>query len=299
MVDSHHLRILIFGAAGQLGTDCLNRLQQSYECIGLTRAEVDFSDTESVVESVKSYRPNIVVNACAYTAVDKAESDQVVADQVNHLSVLALATACESIGSVLIHVSTDYVFDGRSDIPYVETDPVNPLTVYGQTKQLGEAAIEATLTQYVILRTSWVFGENGNNFVKTMLKVGADRDTLSVVNDQLGRPTYVGHIVDVIVGFVQRYQQQESIDWGIYHCSSSGSVSWYDFARAIFDHAYETGHFDKLVHVDPISSSAYPTPAPRPQYSIMDTAKLENLFDQKMPSWQSGLSAFFSNIKTS
>jgi dTDP-4-dehydrorhamnose reductase len=286
---------MLFGARGQVGTDCAEALRsQDYELLALSRQEVDFSDVKQLVNAVENYNPDIVVNACAYTAVDQAETDVELADQINHLSVKALAQACVSVNAFLIHLSTDYVFDGMAMEPYVESSSVNPLTVYGQTKLAGERAISDTMSQYIILRTSWVFGENGNNFVKTMLRLAGERDQLSVVSDQVGRPTYVGHIIIVILSLIERYERGEKCHSGVYHCSSRGEVSWCDFANAIFDMAYEKGMLDVVPKVEAIPSAAYPTPAPRPMYSVLDTTKLEQLLGMEMPSWQDGLAGLLS-----
>ncbi len=288
-------RIVVFGAAGQVGTDCVSALQHlGYDVVPLTRAEVDFSDADKVSDAVMEYSPRIVVNACAYTAVDKAEADTVLADQINHLSVASLAKACEQQGALLIHLSTDYVFDGQSSVPYKEDSPVNPLGVYGKTKLAGEQVIAQAMTQYFILRTSWVFGKQGNNFVSTMLRLAATRDQLGVVSDQMGRPSYVMHIVAVIVLLVQRYELHEATPFGIYHCSSRGEVSWYTFAQAIFSVAHKNGVLGQVPTVDAIPSSSYPTPAPRPMYSVLNTSKLEAVLGQPMPSWEQGLADYFS-----
>ncbi len=291
------MRIMLFGAAGQVGSDCLIALKtKAHEVIAVTRNQLDFADECAVVSYVEQCKPNVIINACAYTAVDKAESESDLADQINHKTVAALAKCCHVNGILLLHLSTDYVFDGHADTPYLEDSCVNPLSVYGKTKLQGEKAIEEHATQYIILRTSWVFGENGNNFVKTMLKLAKDRDQLSVVSDQSGRPTYAGHIVNVLLFFVEKYNKDGIIPYGIYHCSSSGETSWYEFAQAVFEQAYIAGVIAKKPQVSPIPSSAYPTPAPRPMYSTLDTSKLESTIGQALPSWREGLSRFMDAI---
>ncbi|MFT5419554.1 MAG: dTDP-4-dehydrorhamnose reductase [Candidatus Endobugula sp.] len=284
------MRILLFGATGQVGSDCAEVLmRKSYDLVTISRADVDFADAKKVAEIVMQYRPDVVVNACAYTAVDKAETEPLLADQVNHLSVASLASACNTVSALLIHLSTDYVFDGSASMPYDESSSVNPLGVYGSTKWLGEQSVIKLASQYIILRTSWVFGKNGNNFVKTMLKLAGEHKELSIVSDQVGRPTYVGHIVDVIVTLVERYDRQAVIPWGIYHCSSLGEVSWHQFAQHIFDLAYRQGRLPQLPVLSAIASSSYPTSAPRPMYSVLNTNKLEALLGRRMPSWGEGL----------
>lgn len=290
------MKILLFGAAGQVGTDCARELLNAgYEVLPITRKELDFAQPSQVRKCVLDSQADVIINACAYTAVDRAEEETTLADAVNHLSVAAIAEACRESGRPLIHISTDYVFNGQSTKPYIETDPVSPLGVYGQTKQAGEAAIAAILPEHIILRTSWVFGENGNNFVKTMLRVGAERDQLRVVSDQVGRPTYVGDIVSTIVFFVSAFESDNILPWGIYHCSSDGQVSWYDFACAIFDEAEICGVLNNKPEVMPIPSSDYPTPAPRPAYSVLSTDKLTTLMRSSLPHWQDGLKKFMQH----
>jgi dTDP-4-dehydrorhamnose reductase len=290
------MRILLFGAAGQVGSDCAVALMsKAYDLVAISRADVDFADAEKVADIVVRYRPAVVINACAYTAVDKAEAEPVLAEQVNHLSVASLASACNAVSALLIHLSTDYVFDGRASKPYDESSPVNPLGVYGKTKLLGEQSVIKIARQYIILRTSWVFGKNGNNFVKTMLRLAGEHKELSVVSDQVGRPTYVGHIVDVIVALVERYDRQAVIPCGVYHCSSHGEASWHQFAKRIFDLAYRQGILSQLPVLNAIPSSSYPTPVPRPIYSVLNTKKLEALLGWPMPSWHDGLADFFAD----
>ncbi len=290
---TNKLKIALFGAAGQVGTDCGQALiQAGYDVVPLTRSTVDFAKPDIVHKEVVQIGPDVIVNACAYTAVDKAQEESELADLVNHQSVAAIARACSQLSIPLIHISTDYVFDGTSDTPYKESDPVEALGVYGATKLAGEIAIQHIMSQYVILRTSWVFGEHGHNFVKTMLRVGASREQLRVVDDQYGRPTYVGDIVAAILFFVSQYEKKQSFPWGIYHCSSEGEASWCGFAQAIFDMAFECGVIEKKPQVVAIPTSEYPTPAPRPAYSVLSTEKLTQLMGKPMPHWQQGLTQF-------
>ena len=293
------ISVLLFGAAGQVGSDCLTALQEvGFPVIPITRKQVDFAQAESVMTAVKIAQPNVVINACAYTAVDKAEEEPLLADQINHKSVDALAQVCNELSIPLIHISTDYVFDGKAKEPYKEEDLVNPASVYGQTKLAGERAIQNQLVQHIILRTSWVFGEHGHNFVKTMLRLGAERDQLKVVHDQLGCPTYVGDIVSTIVFLCEKLDQDENLPWGVYHCCSKGVVSWYEFACAIFDEAKKKELLMNVPDVIPIPTSGFPTPAPRPAYSVLQTNKLCRLLDQALPSWQVGLSKMINFMKT-
>lgn len=288
------VRIILMGASGQLGTDCLHALERKpYELLALTRQELDFANENKIFEVIEDFNPDIVINACAYTAVDKAEEDITLANQINHLSVAALARACVTVKAFLIHISTDYVFDGQASLPYNERDEVNPLSIYGQTKLAGEESIREVMSEYVILRTSWVFGLHGNNFVKTMLRLAKGHDQLSVVSDQVGRPTYVMHIVEVILAIIER-RDHNAIPSGVYHCCSQGEVSWCGFAREIFALAHREGVLESIPKVTAIPSSAYPTPAPRPMYSVLDTNKLESYLGQSMPSWNVGLLEFLT-----
>ncbi len=291
------LKVALFGAAGQVGTDCGQALiDKGYDVSLFTRSDVDFSIPEMVADKILNLKPSLVINACAYTAVDKAQEESELADLVNHQSVAAMADACFQLSIPLIHLSTDYVFDGTADAPYQEDDLVKPLGVYGATKLAGEQAVQQTMSQYVILRTSWVFGKHGNNFVKTMLRVGAGREQLSVVDDQYGRPTYVGDIVTAILFFVNQYEKKNSLPSGIYHCSSEGETTWHGFAQAIFDMAVQCGAIEKKPQVIPISTSEYPTPAPRPAYSVLSTEKLMKTMGSPMPHWQQGLAHFLKHI---
>jgi dTDP-4-dehydrorhamnose reductase len=287
------MKVVLFGAAGQVGKDCLSALEKlGYEVVPLTRAEVDFSKPEIVTDRILSIDADFIVNACAYTAVDKAEIEKEIAELVNYLSVEALAKACKQKDIPLIHLSTDYVFDGNAESPYSELSTVNALGVYGQTKLSGEQAIQASMANFVILRTSWVFGEQGNNFVKTMLRLGKEREELKVVNDQYGRPTYVGDIVSTILFFLKIYDKKGTLPWGVYHCSSTGHTNWYEFACAIFSNAVELGILDKAPRIVPIPSEEFPTPAPRPAYSVLSTEKLEKFMGESLPHWQEGLTRF-------
>ncbi|MBX2807996.1 MAG: dTDP-4-dehydrorhamnose reductase [Cellvibrionaceae bacterium] len=284
------LKIVLFGAAGQVGSDCHTALVNTgYDVVAITRQQLDFANAQAVADCVRQAAPALVINACAYTAVDKAEQDQLLADKVNHHSVEALAICCAEQSVPLIHLSTDYVFDGTASSPYTEDAPVAPLGVYGASKLAGERAIRQRMDAYIILRTSWVFGEQGNNFVKTMLRVGATRAQLKVVNDQRGRPSYVGDIVKTLLFFVRAFQADGHLPWGVYHCSSGGETSWYDFACAIFEEAQRQAYMTDTPSVIAIPSSDYPTPAPRPAYSVLDTQKLTRLMGQALPHWRQGL----------
>ncbi|MGS2718003.1 dTDP-4-dehydrorhamnose reductase [Eionea flava] len=288
---SSQAKVLLIGATGQVGSACHESLAQAgYNVIALSRCELDMTALDKIAGAVAQYDPAIVVNATAYTAVDKAESEADLADTINHLAVKRLAEVCVSRSIPLIHLSTDYVFDGAGSEPYTEDSLVGPQSVYGKTKCLGELAVQSTMSDYLILRTSWVFGFQGNNFVKTMLRLAKERDELAVVADQYGCPTYAGDIADVITIFANRYLLQQPISWGVYHCVCSGRVSWHDFAVSIFNKAHALGVIESMPIVRPIATSDYPTPAKRPKNSTLDNHKLERVLGYPMPSWEIGLS---------
>ncbi|MEO0442221.1 MAG: dTDP-4-dehydrorhamnose reductase [Pseudomonadota bacterium] len=292
------MKIIIFGAAGQVGTDCVRALQATdHQLIALTRKQADFCEPQQVYQCVVELKPDFVINACAYTAVDKAEDEPERANRVNCESVEQLAKACRQYNIPLLHMSTDYVFAGDATLPYREQDPVHAQGVYGRSKLAGEQAVQTLLERFIILRTSWVFGEHGNNFVKTMLRVGANCEQLKVVDDQLGRPSYVGHIVSAILFFVNRFATLKALPWGIYHCSSEGQVTWHGFAEAIFDMAMERNVLEKRPEVIAIPTSEYPTATPRPAYSVLSTDKLTALMGRPMPHWREGLARFLTLTK--
>ncbi|BFM08922.1 dTDP-4-dehydrorhamnose reductase [Halioxenophilus aromaticivorans] len=292
------LKILIFGHNGQVGSSLVEQLnQQDQTLICPSRTEADFAHPEQVTQCIESYQPDVIVNACAYTAVDKAESDQATADAVNHLSVAAMAQAALAADIPVIHISTDYVFPGDAKQPYLEDDATGPHSVYGQTKLDGDLALANTLPKQVTLRTSWVFGEYGNNFVKTMLRLAESRDELNVVADQHGKPTYAGDIVTSILAFLKALAEQKPIVWGTYHCSSAGETTWHGFAEAIFAEAKSLGVISKTPKVHPIPSSDFPTPAPRPAYSVLNTDKLNATLAQPLPHWSEGLHKMLRHLQ--
>jgi len=297
------LNVLLFGANGQVGNECrriFNTTEagnKGFQLIALTRDDADFSDQSSVEKAVREYSPGIVINACAYTAVDKAETEADLAYAVNALSVAALGRACQQLGIPCIHISTDYVFDGTAEGAYSEATSVAPLGVYGGSKYEGERLLQLETEKAIILRTSWVFGVQGNNFVKTMLRLGSERDELAVVADQRGCPTFAGDIAVVIHQLVTQYREENTLPWGIYHCSNSGACSWYEFAQAIFKQAVEQGVLNKAPMVKAITTEQFPTPAKRPANSVLDCSKLEQLLGKPMPHWRSGLQQLCASLK--
>ena len=263
-------KILVTGANGQLGSE-IKELAVHYpdfDFIFTDIADFPLDKTEEIIANFKRIQPDIVINCAAYTAVDKAEEDKVTADAINHLAIATLASLCRDSGAKLVHVSTDYVFDGTSPTAYKEDDKPNPRSVYGVTKLAGELACAKNCPESIIIRTAWVYSEFGNNFVKTMLRLMTERVTLSVVNDQIGSPTYAGDLAQVILTIL------DSNKWepGIYHYSNEGEISWYDFAMDI----KTIGH--KSCEIKGIPASSYPMPAERPAYSLLDKSKIRAVY---------------------
>jgi dTDP-4-dehydrorhamnose reductase len=287
------MKILILGSQGQLGRCLYDQFSQTdYDLIYHSRADTDITNFTETSENLIALNPDIVVNSTAYTAVDLAETHERLAYQVNHFAVDNLANQCEKIGSFLIHVSTDYVFDGTASKPYQEQDKTNPQSVYGASKLAGEIAIQRTDCRFLIIRTSWVFSEYGNNFFKTMLRLGAEREILSIVGDQIGCPTYAQDIASLIVDLIPRIEAG-SVESGIYHFSGDTACSWYQFAKEIFAQADQLGHRTPK-QVQPIATKDYPTPAKRPGYSVFDCTKIENTCNISRSNWRIGIDRVLS-----
>lgn len=272
--------MLVFGETGQLAREL--RLLAP-DAVFLGRSQADLSDPESCAKAIRDHRPQIVINAAAYTAVDRAEEQPDIARLVNADAPAAMAHACAELGIPLLHVSTDYVFDGSGDQPRDETCPTGPLGVYGATKLAGEAAIAASGARHVILRTSWVFSAFGANFVKTMLRLGAERDRLTIVADQIGGPTPAVDIAQALLAIARTMLAQPDRPGGIYHFAGAPDLSWADFARQIFAQA---GLSPEVVD---IPSSDYPTPARRPANSRLDCSRIKDDFGISRPDWRKGL----------
>lgn len=292
------MKILIFGHNGQVGSSLVEQLnQQDQTLICPSRIEADFTQPEQVTNCIVDYKPDVIVNASAYTAVDNAETEVEITDAINHLSVAAMAQAAKAASIPVIHISTDYVYPGDASTPYQEHSATGPTSVYGKTKLAGDEALINALPQHIILRTSWVFGEHGKNFVKTMLRLADKRDEFSVVADQYGRPTYSGDIVNSILAFLDAIENRADVPWGIYHCCSAGPTTWHGFAEAIFEQALQIGLIDKKPKVHAIPTSDYPTPAPRPAYSVMDTSKLDTFLGEPLPEWSVGLNTVLRHLQ--
>ena len=282
------MKLLVLGSKGQLGCCLADQLSDTdHEVIYTSRSEIDMADLTGTKASIIDLRPNIVINATAYTAVDKAEDDKYEAEKINHLAVANIANTCSEIGCWLIHISTDYVFDGAASHPYSENAKTNPQGVYGDSKLKGELAIQVSGCQYLIIRTAWVYSEYGNNFLKTMLRLGADRDELSVVGDQIGCPTYAQDIAKSIVSMVSKLNLNSSIS-GIFHYCGDQACSWHEFAQAIFLEAKTCG-WKTPNHINAIDTAKYPTRAVRPLYSALSCSKIYDTFEIRPSNWREGI----------
>lgn len=285
------MRILVCGAGGQVGHELVDRAEQyGLEALGMTREHLDITNADQVAGLVSRLKPGLIINAAAYTHVDNAETHSQQAYAVNRDGAGTLAEAARHAGIPLLHISTDYVFSGEARAPYREVDSVAPTGVYGASKLAGEAAIQDALDEHLILRTSWVYGAHGHNFVKTMLRLGRQRDSLSVVADQYGCPTQAGSIADVLLQLAQRYAKEGSLAWGLYHYSGRSACTWFDFAVEIFRQAEAKGMLPKQPQVSSISTAQYPTPARRPQWSVLDCSKFESAFGIGIHDWHEDLS---------
>ncbi|MFR9546979.1 MAG: dTDP-4-dehydrorhamnose reductase [Rikenellaceae bacterium] len=274
-------RILVTGANGQLGNE-MRRVatQSSDQYIFTDISELDITDFESILSFVTDNKIDVIVNCAAYTNVDKAEDEEELANLLNNTAVGYLAKAANEVGATLIHISTDYVFDGRAYAPYRESDTVNPIGVYGKTKLDGELAVIDSCCDYIIIRTSWLYSKWGVNFVKTMIRLTAERDTLPVIFDQIGTPTYAGDLADAIGYIIAENKLDKK---GIYHYSNEGVTSWYDFAYEICSQSGNT------CKISPIHSCDYPSKVRRPHYSVLDKTRFKESFGVEIPYWKLSL----------
>ena len=279
--------ILITGASGQLGSELRDVLSSDGDktCFFLDRRQLPLDQTMIITDILGMYQPDVIIHAGAYTAVDQAESEAELADRVNHLASEEIAQYCRLNGCKLLAISTDYVFNGEASIPLREEAPVAPINTYGFTKLKGEQTIQKWCPDAIIIRTSWVYSTYGKNFVKTMLRLMAERDEIAVINDQIGSPTYAKDLAQAIVDIIDGKQ------WvpGVYHYSNEGETSWYDFAVAIRD----SKNLDCTIK--PIPTAAYPTAAKRPRYSLLDKAKIKATFGVQVPHWTESLARMLKN----
>jgi len=274
------MRVLVFGAGGQLGRELVGLRSRPHEVTGLTRAECDIAQPGAAAAALQAHHPGAVINCAAWTKVDAAETQRDDAFRANALGPRLLAEACRDAEVLLCHISTDYVFDGTATAPIPEDAPTHPVGVYGESKLAGEEAIRATTPQHQIVRTSWLYGQDGPNFVLTMLRLGAEREELRVVADQRGAPTWTGHLAPALLRLLDHAMP------GTYHLTNSGETTWCDFARAIMADAHLPAR------VLPTTTAEYGAPAPRPAYSVLDNAAWRALEEPPLPAWENGLQAY-------
>lgn len=293
------MNILLLGKNGQVGWELQRALAPLGDVVALDRSSLeycgDLSDLEGLRATLRAVQPDVIVNAAAYTAVDKAESDQATAQLINADATRVLAEEAAASGAWLVHYSTDYVFDGTGVTPWTENSPVSPVNFYGASKLDGEQAITASGCKHLIFRTSWVYGARGNNFAKTMLRLAKDRETLNVIADQIGVPTGAELLADVVAHAITKTQADASLG-GIYHLAPAGEVSWHGYAQFVIDFAKSKGEALAVTAVMPIPTTAYPTPAARPLNSRMDTQKLRDTFSLHLPDWQCGVTRMLMEV---
>jgi dTDP-4-dehydrorhamnose reductase len=295
--------ILLIGKMGQVGHELQRTLDSLGRVTGVGHEEIDLSQPEAIRQVIRQLQPNLVVNAAAYTAVDRAEAEFDLAKAINSDAPTVMAEAARRIGAALIHISTDYVFDGGKNTPYLEQDVPDPVSAYGKTKHVGEVGIAQVYAPspeipYAILRTAWVYGTYGKgNFVKTMLRLGAERDEVRVVADQIGSPTWAADIGRAIATLSTHFLEPEAmISSGIYHFTNSGVASWYDFAVAIFEEAEALGFNLKCDRVIPITTADYPTPATRPAYSVLSCQKISKVLGTHPTHWRQALRQMLTEL---
>ena len=292
-------KILLTGVSGQVGHALSSQLA-GFNLVGLSRYDLDLSNVNAIRNSIREIKPDIIVNPAAFTAVDKAELDPDLAYAINATAPQIMAEEAAKIGSVLIHFSTDYVYDGSKETPYCESDMVNPTNVYGKSKLAGEDAIRSVGIPHLILRTSWVYGPHGKNFLKTILGLAGERDHLGVVADQIGAPTSSLSIASALNQLLSKWNPEKASDTGVYHFTNTDSTSWYGFACEIV-RQYEAMHKQPALktgrdNINALSTADYPTLATRPANSCLDNTKLKQVFDIDLPSWQVGLQQVLHNL---
>ena len=292
------MKILLLGKNGQVGFELQRSLAPLGEVLALDRNSTshcgDLSNLEGLAETVRVYRPDVVVNAAAYTAVDKAESDAETAHRINALAPEVLSRACAALGAYLVHYSTDYVFNGSGQIPWAETDPTGPLNVYGHSKLAGEQGIAKQGAKHVIFRTSWVYGTEGGNFAKTMLRLAQEREKMTVIHDQFGAPTGAALLADITALAIQAPHRLS----GVYHLAAAGETTWFDYAAYVLAQAKLHKPDLKLAVKEflPVATTEFPTPAKRPLNSRLNCSHLEQALQLKLPAWQTGVDQLLSKI---
>lgn len=278
------MKVLVTGVNGQLGYDVVKELdKRGHQAIGVDRKEMDLTSTEQIRECIKNVNPEAIIHCAAYTAVDKAEDEEELCRRVNAIATKEIAEYAKKLDIPMIYISTDYVFDGTKDGEYTEEDIPNPINVYGKTKYEGEVYVQKLLDKYYIVRISWVFGENGNNFIDTMLRLSKERDSLNVINDQVGSPTYTKDLAPILVDMI------ETNKYGIYHATNEGYCTWYEFAKEIF----KVANID--IKVNPIITAEYPTRATRPMNSKMSKNKISKNEFNKLDNWKESLEKYINH----
>lgn len=292
------MRILVAGGQGQVGSALSEiGLEQGLDLISLTSQQLDITNSNSIARAFSQYQPKILINAAAYTAVDKAEIEPEAAYLINDKAVGLLADVCAEYKIPMLHISTDYVFDGSKVQEYMESDPVNPLSVYGKSKEAGECTLRKRLPEHIILRTSWVFSQKGDNFVNTMVRLSKSRTQLSVVADQFGGPSSARAIADILLKIITQYQAVKSVAWGTYHFSQKPHVSWCEFAKVIISKAMDNGLINHPVEVLPIPSRDFPALVERPKNSCLNTDHLSKRFCLSDSYWQDDLSKVLETFR--
>jgi dTDP-4-dehydrorhamnose reductase len=294
------MKILLLGKNGQVGWELQRALAPLGELIALDRHAVDglsgdLSDLDALRATIRQVKPDVIVNAAAYTAVDKAESEKELANRVNAMASQVMAEEAADLDAWLVHYSTDYVFSGEGLVPWLETDAVNPVNYYGASKLGGEQAIIASGCKHLIFRTSWVYAARGNNFAKTMLRLAKDRESLSVIADQIGAPTGADLIADVTALAIQQVRNRHDLG-GLYHLAAAGEISWHGYASHVIEFAKANGEQLAVASINPIDTTAYPTPAHRPLNSRLNTQKLRDNFSLHLPDWQSGVTRMLREV---
>lgn len=293
------MKALLLGSRGQLGWELLNATKEcGMDCEGLDTPQFDLTDREAVERTLGREEFSLVVNAAAYTAVDKAESERDQAFAANAEGPRYLAIACAKSNIPLIHMSTDYVFDGSKKTPYTESDPISPMGAYGESKAAGEASVRDNLNKHIILRTSWLYSAHGNNFVKTILRLASEREDLRVVADQYGCPTYAADLAGAILNIGEQIQSGRAIPWGIYHYCGKGVTTWHGFAEKICELARKYRPL-QVKRIKAISTEEYPTPAKRPPYSALDCSMIERSFGIRTRPWQASLNEMLARMLSS
>jgi len=295
------MKILLLGKNGQVGWELQRSLMPLGEVIALDRMQCDLSHPETISAIVRNIKPDIIVNAAAYTAVDKAEEDEALANMINATSVGLLAEEAKKLNALFVHYSTDYVFDGTKKAPYTEDDAPNPINAYGRTKLSGEKAIIKSGCDYLVLRTTWVYAARGSNFLKTMLRLAQEREEMRVVADQYGAPTWARNIADVTAHTLIAAQKERQVSGfvsNIYHLSASGKTTWHGFAGAIIEHARQLALPEniKTERVLPIATKEYPLPATRPENSQIDSSSLETHFGIVLPEWRDAMALCLNEL---